>query len=158
MHDPRFPPVSLLAPRELVAEPQRLPGSPSAFTAQAVIRPSGFAAQAPSFSPTETSAPRVFDSHHYANVSDLFNAIPNGSSILILEAPSGLRNYLMLRNCSATANIYIGFGNDASPNSTLKLEAGQIALFDTVLPQNDLYAYGDAVSAFLAFSYSNIPG
>lgn len=101
----------------------------------------------------------TFDESDYVklNGSQRF-AIPNGSSISVLPTPNMLRNFLGFRNDSATANIYIEFGNIASPFSWVKLAAGQIMLIDERVPQDEVYAYGDAADAFLVLVQSTTPG
>ena len=101
----------------------------------------------------------VWEEHRYARTGgSQYFSVPNGSSSLILPQGNGLRNFLMMRNSSATANVYVDFGNNASLNTVLRLTANQIVLFDTVVPQEDIYAYGDAASAFLSIIVSSIPG
>ena len=94
-------------------------------------------------------ATTVRDPHHVAWVNEFSSAVNNGSSSIVLPEADGIRNILMLRNASATANIYISFGRQASTLSPLVLAPGDVVLFDTVCPQNDVNAYGDAASAVL---------
>jgi len=78
-------------------------------------------------------------------------------SVLFLPQGDGWRNMLMLRNASATANIYIGVAQDASTLSTIRLAASQtIMLLDTVVPQDDLYWLADAANGILCCLYSTI--
>lgn len=156
MNDPRFPPVGLLHSQEPVDAPQRMPGAPIMFPpALPNIRPSGYAPSA-----GDTPAPggeTINDPHHYAQVTDLSTPVLQVSNQL-LQQPVSKRNYLMFRNSSATANIFIGFGANASLDSTLKLSPGTIVLYDVVVPQNDIYVIADAAGATLSYSYSNIAG
>lgn len=101
----------------------------------------------------------IFNESDYVklNGSQRF-AIPNGSSLSVLPTPNQLRNWLGLRNDSATANVYVEFGNVAGPFSWIKLAAGQILLFDTRIPQDEVYAYADAADAFLVIVQSTTPG
>lgn len=158
-NDPRFPRVQLLNRRDPSDMPQRLPGTPTLIPAASPIRPSGLAPIAPSSLgslPTATGQV-VIDLHHYANVTDLSVPLNANQSVLILQQPPGRRNYLMLRNAgTGTANIFISYGVNASALATLRLEPDQMALYDNVVPQNDMYAFADDVDAILAFSYSNI--
>ena len=103
------------------------------------------------------AASPVLDQHRYAWLGgSVAVAVPNAASIKFLDAQNALRNLLMFRNASATANIYIEFGTDANLNSTLVIQPGQLMLMDTVVPQDDLYAYADAANAILRFSYSTL--
>lgn len=101
----------------------------------------------------------VRDLHRYATLNgDLLVAVTNAAGgNLVLSAPDTLRNFLMIRNSSATANIYISFGNNASLSSVLMLAAGTIILFDTVVPQDDVYALADAAAGFVTVAQSVIP-
>jgi hypothetical protein len=77
-----------------------------------------------------------------------------------LDSPIGRRNLLGFRNNSGTTgeNIFIGFGRDATINSWLRLTPGTIILFDTVVPQDDLYAVSEAGTPTLGYIYSTFPG
>lgn len=101
----------------------------------------------------------IFDEHHYARLNgELVINVPNGSSQLALPGPATLRNMLQFRNASASANVYISFGAVASLNSLLKLAAGDQILYDVVVPQDDVFVYGDAASAVLIIGSSTTPG
>jgi hypothetical protein len=67
---------------------------------------------------------------------------------------------LGFRNTSATSgeNIFIGFGRNATTNSWLRLTPGTIVLFDTVVPQDDLYVIAEAGSPTLSYIYSTFAG
>lgn len=110
----------------------------------------------PNFSITFPDSLKTSENHRYASIVDVSTAVSNATSSKIIDQPNGKRNFLMFRNASATANIYIGFGKEASTLSTLVLAPGGIAAFDTVVQQDDVYAIADAVSAVLCYSYSNI--
>lgn len=157
MNTPRFPRVGLVPDRLPVQTPQFVPNLPANFPAASPIKPGSGGIQAPSMGvPAAPMAEPVYDAHHYANVSDLGTQLAQNVSTQILETPAGRRNYLMIRNNSTLSNIYIGFGTQASTASTLRLEPGQIAMFDVVVPQNDIYAFADNADGFVAFSFSNI--
>ena len=119
--------------------------------------PPGTLIAPPSVSPVAGSMDPVSmrDLHHYAQVIGLNFSIAT-TSAKFLDQPPTRRNLLMLRNNSATANIYIDFGKDATTNSTLRITPNTVILFDTVVPQDDLYAIADAASAFLSVSFSTI--
>jgi len=99
-------------------------------------------------------ATAIREAHRYATI--------NGSTIYdittdprqVLAAPQNYRNFLAMRN-SGTANIFIEFGREASSNATVLLSPGQIILFDTVVPQDDVSAVGVAASK-LSLSFSNV--
>lgn len=92
----------------------------------------------------------------FARVIDFSTATVANQSTNFLNSTDAYRNYLMLRNASAAANIYIGFGTDASAFSTLRLIPGAIALFDAVVPQDDLYYFADAAAGTLCCAYSTV--
>lgn len=80
-------------------------------------------------------------------------------SIKFLDQPIGKRNFLSFRNASTGGQIiYIDFNSQANTNSWLALAAGTLILFDTVVPQDDLYAVASAAGAQLAYAYSTFPG
>lgn len=103
----------------------------------------------------------VFDEHHYAklNGSQAWPLVA-ATSTLVLPGPNTLRNYLMFRNAEASggANITIEFGNAAGPFAALLLTPGDQILFDTVVPQDDVFAYAVGATATLVVAYSNTPG
>ena len=59
----------------------------------------------------------------------------------------------MIRNDAATANLYVDFGVYATSKSSLKLAPGQIVFWDTVVPQGDVYTFGDSADAAAAYTY-----
>lgn len=100
----------------------------------------------------------IKDAHRYAFLTGL-TVLPTTTSQKFLDQPVGLRNMLLLRNneTAGGANFYVEFGKNATTTTTLRLEPGQSVLFDTVVPQDDLYVIADAaVTAPLSYSYSNI--
>jgi hypothetical protein len=99
---------------------------------------------------------KTIEDHRYATIIDISQAVSSTVSGQIIDKPNGRRNFLLIRNASATANIYIGFGKAATTLSTLLLSPGQIATFDSVVPQDDVFAIADAVSAIICYAYSNI--
>ena len=109
---------------------------------------------APSILPTQP----VRDPHHYAQMISLNFAIAT-TSAKIIDQPPSKRNLLMLRNTSATANIYVEFAKDATvANTVLRITPNTVILFDVVVPQDDIYAIADAASATLSVSFSTIAG
>lgn len=77
--------------------------------------------------------------------------------VVAIPGPSNPRNFLGLRNTSTTATAYIGFGSPATVNSWLSLAPGVIVLFDTRIPQDDIYCVGSA-AGLLAYVQSVTPG
>ena len=101
----------------------------------------------------------VYDPHRYAKFSgEQFVRVSNSApGTLILPAPDTRRNALILRNISATANIYVAFGSNATSSSALYLTPKTMILFDTVVPQDDVFAIADAASASIVVAQSVIP-
>jgi hypothetical protein len=54
--------------------------------------------------------------------------------------------------------LYIDFNSQATTGSWLAITAGQIILFDAVVPQDDLYVISSAAGGQLAYAYSTFPG
>lgn len=98
----------------------------------------------------------VNDAHRYANLrGEVVVSVPTtAGGSLVLVAPDVRRNMLFIRNSSATANLYIAFGLQASTNSILYLTPNQMVLFDTVVPQDDIWAIADAASAQITIAFS----
>jgi hypothetical protein len=80
------------------------------------------------------------------------------TSVKFLDAPIGKRNMLGFRNASATQVLYIDFNSQATTGSWLAIQPGILVLFDSVVPQDDLYVIADAAGATLAYAYSTFPG
>jgi len=100
----------------------------------------------------------IFDEHHYARLNgQVIINCPAGVSVMALAGPSNLRNLLQFRNASATENIYVSFGAEASTTALLMLEPNDQVLYDVVVPQDDIYAYASS-AAVLIIGYSTIPG
>lgn len=171
MSDPRFPPVNFLADNVPWDHPQYIPNSsasnrpPQSSNIQnsfpVLNNTPGGASNAIAAPTTLTpqdagNANSIKDAHHYAQIIGLFIAVTQTSQKFLDQSPTK-RNLLLLRNNSATANLYIDFGKDASINSTLKLTPNQMILFDTVVPQDDLFVLGDT-AGFLSYSFSTIAG
>ncbi len=99
----------------------------------------------------------VYDMHHYAwaHGSISFPIPVINQSFKFLESQQALRNMLGLRNPNGVGNLYIEFGNQATPNSWLQLAPGQYVLFDMVIPQDDLFVLSDnAAAVSLTYLYS----
>ncbi len=99
---------------------------------------------------------KTLERHRYASgMVDVNLAIPSANSIKIIDQPNGRRNYLALRNTSPLVNIYLGFGKEASTLSTIEIVPGQVYIFDTVVPQDDVYAIASGVNGSLSFQYTS---
>lgn len=81
------------------------------------------------------------------------------TSLKFLDQPIGKRNFLSFRNASSAGQVlYIDFNAQATTGSWLALQPGTIILFDTVVPQDDLYVISSAAGGALAYAYSTFPG
>jgi hypothetical protein len=167
MSDPRFPPVAFERTLEPYAHPQFIPGAPALNRLplgvhNPAMSPGGDSAIVPGSAimqaPDDADPVPVRDSHHYAMLFGQTTAPGANVSSKFLDQPTGKRNLLMMRNSSASANVYVEFSKDATLTSVLRLVPNQMVLFDTVVPQDDLYALADAVGAVLSYSYSTIRG
>ena len=139
----KFPPIVDLPRLEPWGVPQTMEARPTGM-------PSG------KRGPNRPGVSEVFDAHRYATLNGSINLAVATTSALVLSSPTVRRNFLALRNTSATANVYVEFGNDATTNAVFKLTPGTMVLFDTVCPQDDVFAIADAVSASLSVTYSNL--
>lgn len=96
----------------------------------------------------------VRERHRYAEVIETPWTV-GVSSIRVLSQPSGLRNFLLLRNISTGAQvIFVSFGNAATLQSSLRLASNAAILFDTVVPQNEINAISDLAAGALMVAYS----
>lgn len=150
----QFPPVQWLNDRQPWDSPQYIPGAPHNLPA----RPDPAVAGSTQHDAFVGDSVAIRDSYRYASLVDLSQII-GIVSIKIVDQPIGKRNLLGFRNASTAAqNLYIGFGGAATTNSWLALAAGALILFDTVVPQDDIYAVSDAAGAVLSYVYSTFPG
>jgi hypothetical protein len=96
----------------------------------------------------------VRERHRYADVIET-PFLVGVVSVRVLTAPAGLRNFLVLRNISAGAQVlFVSFGNVATLQSTLRLASNQAVLFDTVVPQNEINAISDIAGGSIMVAYS----
>lgn len=109
----------------------------------------------PSASPAAHAGTQmVRERHRYADVIETPWTV-GVASVRVLTQPSGLRNFLLLRNISTGAQIiFVSFGNTATLQSSLRLASNQAILFDTVVPQNEINAISDLAAGALMVSYS----
>lgn len=144
-----FPPVRLLSDLEPFSSPTFIPPTPHNLPVETAAVSSDVPA----------SVINVAESYRYASIIDL-TFTTSTTSQQFLDSPIGRRNILGFRNTSNVAGeiIYIGFGRNATTNSWLTLVPGQITLFDTVVPQDDLYALAATGTPVLAYIYSTFPG
>jgi hypothetical protein len=144
-----FPRVGYVSDLEPWSSPTFIPPSPHNLPAET----------AATTADTQPSQVSVSEPYRYASIIDLTFQTTTASQKL-LDAPIGRRNLLGFRNVSGTTgeNIFIGFGRDATINSWLRLTPGTIILFDTVVPQDDLYCISEAGTPILSYIYSTFPG
>lgn len=169
--DPRFPPVGPLWGRQgwpFAPTGQTLP-APGAFldTERARLIPSGGGGEVipqgelPRVRSPGGGVPPIWVAlaHQYArNIIQLVVSVPNGASTpaAVLESPTDYRNFLQMRNTSATANVFVAFGRFATQNDVLRLEPNVMVLYDMVVPQDDIYMLADDASATCTVEYSTI--
>ena len=150
----QFPPVEWLNQLQPWDAPQYIPGQPHNLP----VRPDPAVAQSTQNNPFTGDAVPVRDSYRYASLVDL-SLIVGTTSVKFLDQPIGKRNLLGFRNASTAAQIlYIGFGGIATTSSWLSIAAGALVLFDTVVPQDDLYCISSAAGGVLSYVYSTFPG
>jgi hypothetical protein len=142
-----FPRVRPLGNRTPWSAPQTIEAVPEVRTIRPAIA-SGAIVQA-------RPAAAVSEAHRYAQIngSVVFNITT--ASQLILPTPQNFRNMLILRNVAGNP-INLDFGRDADANAPIQLVAGGILLFDTVVPQDDIYAVGIGGTATLSVGFSNL--
>lgn len=142
-----FPRVRPLGNRTPWSAPQTIEAVPEVRTIRPAIA-SGAIVQA-------RPAAAVREAHRYAQIngSVVFNITT--ASQMILPAPQNFRNMLILRNVAGNP-INLDFGRDADANAPIQLVAGGILLFDTVVPQDDIYAVGIGGTATLSVGFSNL--
>ncbi len=153
MGDNNFPPVNWLNRREPWSAPQYVPGYPHNLPAKADA-----VVQTTTNFPGYSSTVSITDPYRFASIVDL-SIITTTASVKFLDQPIGKRNTLGFRNASTASQvIYIGFGGNASTGSWLQINPGSIVLFDSVVPQDDLYVISDITAGVLAYVYSTYPG
>jgi hypothetical protein len=149
-----FPPFQYLNQRDPWGVPQYIPPSPNNLP----VRPEPGAA--PNTTQTIASGQTVDtrETYRYASVVTVSLNVDT-TSIKFLDAPIGKRNFLGFRNASPGAQIiYIEFNAQATTGAWLAITAGTLVLFDTVVPQDDLYVISSAAGGILAYAYSTFPG
>lgn len=138
------------------SNPNFIPGAPHNLPARpdpAVASSSGAAGL---LVPGDTV--NIRENYRYASLITVSLTVGT-TSIKFLDQPIGKRNMLGFRNASTGAqNLFIEFNGTATTGAWLKLTPGTIVLFDTVVPQDDLYVVSDGAGATLAYAYSTFPG
>ncbi len=149
-----FPPVGWLNKREPWQSPQYIPPYPHNLP----TRPDPAVASSTVKDGIPADGLSIRDSYRYASLVDLSLTVGT-TSVKFLDQPIGKRNMLGFRNSSTTSQIiYIGFGGAATTGAWLAINPGSLVLFDTVVPQDDLYAIASASGAVLNYVYSTFPG
>ena len=143
----RFPPVRPLPTTVAWSAPQTVEAVPEVRTMRAAIA-SGAVVQA-------SQSAAVREAHRYAQINGSVVFEVTMQSQLILAAPQNYRNMLILRN-SGVGTINIDFGRDADSNSCIELVPNAIIIFDTVVPQDDVFAITIGVSSTLSVGFSNL--
>ena len=142
-----FPPVRPLRTLRPWSAPQTIEAVPEVRTMRPAIA-SGAVVQA------SDSAP-VREAHRYAQINGSVVFAVTTASQLVLAAPQNYRNMLILRNVAGNP-INLDFGRDADANAPIQLVAGGILVFDTVVPQDDVFAIGIGGTATLSMGFSNL--
>lgn len=155
MANPNFPPVEWLSRLEPWSSPTFMPGAPHNLPKRP--EPGATTSEnAGRYSEGETVAIR--ENYRYASLVTASAAVGT-TSFKFLDQPIGKRNFLGLRNASTGSQIlYVEFNQNATTNAWLSISPGVLVLFDTVVPQDDLYIVSDTASAILAYAYSTFPG
>jgi len=148
-----FPPVQYVSDLLPWESPLFIPGSPHNLPS----RPEP-GLQTTTRNTASADTQNIREIYRYASVTSLSVTIGT-TSFKFLDQPIGKRNFLGFRNAStASQNIYIDFSSQATTGSWLLLAPGTTILFDTVVPQDDLYAIADAAGGQLAYAYSTFGG
>ena len=144
----RFPPVRPLPTMKPWSAPQTIEAVPEIRTMRPAIA-SGAVVQA-------SNSAAVREAHRYAQINGSVVFQINDRSQLVLAAPQNFRNMLILRNVSGNP-IFLDFGRDADLNAPIQLQSGVMMVFDTVVPQDDIFAVcGPAGAATLSMGFSNL--
>lgn len=162
-NDPRFPPARWQSPNEPWESPTLIPPSPHNLPLDSFGRGGrGGGGQSVGVQNTMPGGGAevlsVRETYRYASIIDV-NLTIGTTSVKFLDAPIGKRNMLGFRNVSTGGQIlYVGFGGPASSISWLTMTAGVIVLFDTVVPQDDLYVISSAAGGSFSYMYSTFGG
>lgn len=95
--------------------------------------------------------------HPYAHLVQTAGGIGTESRLIIPQS-NARRNFLAIRNASpGTEVLYVSFNVEATTLSWLVLTPNQIALFDTVVPQDNVYVICDSATGIVAYAFSTLP-
>jgi hypothetical protein len=146
----RFPPVRRLPGLTPWSAPQTLEAIPEIRRMAPAIA-SGAVVQARDAAP-------VREAHRYAQINGSVVFPVSVTSRLVLPAPQNFRNLLIVRNSTALGGqtVYLEFGREANGDSAIELTPGGTILFDTVVPQDDIYAIAPGGPTSITVSFSNI--
>lgn len=105
------------------------------------------------------SAPQTFSLQNIASFQGTRVFQIDTFSQKVLDAPATYRNMLLIRNSSTTVtNIYVDFGADATIESAIILAQNEVIMFDSVVPQDDIYIIGDTAGlASILVSVISLP-
>lgn len=135
------------------SSPTFIPGSPHNLPKRTEVTSSE---RSGNFVPGETV--NVRNNYQYASLVTAGLTVGT-TSIKFLDQPIGKRNLLSFRNASSGGQtLYIEFNAQATTSAWLSLTAGTLILFDTVVPQDDLYVISSGAGGQLAYAYSTYPG
>ncbi len=149
-----FPPIEYLNQRQPWGQPQYLPPSPHNLPVRP--EPGAFSNTTQTLASGNTVDTREI--YRYASVVTVSLSVGT-TSVKFLDAPIGKRNFLGFRNASTGGQVlYIEFNAQATTGAWLAINAGTLVLFDTVVPQDDLYVISSAAGGILAYAYSTFPG
>lgn len=143
----RFPRVQPLPTMRPWSAPQTVEAVPEIRAMRPAIA-SGAVVQASQSTPTR-------EAHRYAQINGSVVFAITTASQLVVAAPQNFRNMLIMRNVSGSP-ISIDFGRDADANAPIQLVAGSTLVFDTVVPQDDIFAVGIGGNAILSIGFSNL--
>jgi hypothetical protein len=138
------------------SNPNYIPGAPHNLPARPDPAVAGSSGTAGLVVPGDTL--NVRENYRYASLITVSLTVGT-TSIKFLDQPIGKRNMLGFRNASTGGQIiYIEFNGTATTGSWLQIQPGTTVLFDTVVPQDDLYVISDLAGGTLAYAYSTFPG
>lgn len=143
----RFPRVQPLPTMRPWSAPQTIEAVPEIRTMRPAIA-SGAVVQA-------SQSTAVREAHRYAQINGSIILETTATSALMLASPQNFRNMLIMRNAGSNT-IYIEFGRDATTDAPVILQTNQMILFDTVVPQDDIFALSTVGLSKLSIGFSNL--
>ena len=95
--------------------------------------------------------------HAYASLTQ-GSKLVGVNSVSLIQQSAQLRNFLSIRNSSpGTEVIFVSFNTPATSLSWLRLTANQIAVFDTVVPQDEVQVISDTATGQVSYAFSTLP-